>query len=204
MWGENRKDGIWVAGGRQLFRSQWSSLESGSQLGTAAFKRRIFLWKATESFPSVKTESKPKRLWRVLSSTSTLSSERLYLYFRRYCCLCCQPWQEPLQKHQLPNPGVLFSSPPPLTEMFHYCVDSAAFSHFVILDHTHTHTNDSVLKAEDQVLIQVWNVALRMTVRHGHRRPGLLSTFLCRVQQMLKTLNFWARFASYFLAVFVS
>lgn len=77
-----------------------------------------------------------------------------------------------------------------LTEVFHYCVDSAAISHF----ECRPHTNDSVLKAADQVLMRVWNVHwewqldtrrarlswLKMTIKH---------CFMFLVQQMLNALK---------------
>lgn len=56
-----------------------------------------------------------------------------------------------------------------LTEMFHYCVDSAATSYF----ECRPHTNDSVLKAADQVLMWVWNVYW-VTIGHKEGKAQLI------------------------------
>ncbi len=76
-----------------------------------------------------------------------------------------------------------------LAEMFHYCVDSAAIPHF----ECRPHTNDSVLKAVDQVLMRVWNVRWewQLDTRRARLRWLKMTIKLCfmfLVQQMLNAL----------------
>ncbi len=197
--GENWKDDIWVAGGRWLFRSQWTSLGSGGQLGPTPFEGDGYIpgsWKSQRCHGTISYLWKRKQVLKSKQNHAFLNSTPTFYYLTGRVCI----WVSISLAYNATSEAFVLKSQhavkpgSSLTEMFHYCVDSAAISHF----ECRPHTNDSVLKAVDQVLMRVWNVHwewqldtrrarlswLKMTIKH---------CFMFLVQQMLNALKskFW-------------
>ncbi len=86
--GENWKDDIWVAGGRWLFRSQWTSLGSGGQLGPTPFEGDGYIpgsWKSQHG--TISYLWKRKQVLKSKQNHAFLNSTPTFYYLTGRVCI---------------------------------------------------------------------------------------------------------------------